>query len=227
MNIFDTGHILTAHFNLSYLDVANINLNERIYVHDSWWNINKIVDYDVNSRRLTKVELISSDKTINDFVPISTSVKVSANYFSEMNEAINQSNKLDGSRNTYGNNVTNVTNLGSSNVNQSKTHNSLVVGDNNKLDGGNIFINGNKNNVTGNNVTVLGLDGGTYTESGRTYTNTLIRVSNFVNAGRDEILNHFPDNKIVNIIDGGRDEVRPLGTHSIETNVDGGRDTVI
>jgi hypothetical protein len=89
------------------------------------------------------------------------------------------------------------------------------------------MVAGNGNFVNGDNINVFGLDGGTYEESNRTYTNVLVRVSNFIDAGRDIVLEEYPDNKVINIISAGRDEVRGLGSYSIETNVDGGRDIVI
>jgi len=55
----NTGKLLTAYFNLSPSDIEKMELNDKIRIDNSYWNINKIVDYDASSRRLTKVELIS------------------------------------------------------------------------------------------------------------------------------------------------------------------------
>lgn len=55
------GKMLTAMFDLSIADIANINLNDKIYTRNSWWNINRIIDFDANGNKLTKVELISID----------------------------------------------------------------------------------------------------------------------------------------------------------------------
>lgn len=226
MNIFDTGHILTAYFDLNYVDVANLELNERIYVYDSWWNINKIIDFQINNKMLTKVELISSDKTIGDFFPRNTSFQVTKRYSNEINAEVNRQNKEDNSQNTYGK-VTNVEVLGKGNVIQPYSTNVLTIGDNNQIDGNNTFVNGNNNYVAGDNINVIGLNGGYYDESNKTYTSTFVRVSNFISAGRDNVLNIYPDNKIINFIDAGRDEVRPLGTYSIETNIDAARNRII
>jgi hypothetical protein len=45
-----------------------MKLNDKIRIDNSWWNINKIIDYDANANKLTKVELISIDTEIN-FAP--------------------------------------------------------------------------------------------------------------------------------------------------------------
>jgi hypothetical protein len=61
LNQINTGRLLTAHFNLSELDIQKMELSDKIRIDNSWWNINKIVDYDANSNNLTKVELLSID----------------------------------------------------------------------------------------------------------------------------------------------------------------------
>jgi hypothetical protein len=45
-----------------------MKLNDKIRIDNSWWNINKIIDYDANAHKLTKVELISIDTEV-DFTP--------------------------------------------------------------------------------------------------------------------------------------------------------------
>jgi hypothetical protein len=45
-----------------------LKLNDKIRIDNSWWNINKVIDYDANARKLTRVELISIDNEIN-FTP--------------------------------------------------------------------------------------------------------------------------------------------------------------
>lgn len=57
----NNGKMLTAYFDLSPVDIFKMRLNDKIYVKGAWWHINKIIDYDVNSDSLTKVELISAD----------------------------------------------------------------------------------------------------------------------------------------------------------------------
>jgi hypothetical protein len=52
-------------FDLDEVDIQSLKLNDRIYIDNSWWNINKIQDYNANNNNLTKVELISVDSEID------------------------------------------------------------------------------------------------------------------------------------------------------------------
>lgn len=61
----DTGKMLTAEFDLRETDIATLKLNDKIRIDNSWWNINKVIDYDCNNPRLTKVELLSVDTEID------------------------------------------------------------------------------------------------------------------------------------------------------------------
>jgi hypothetical protein len=65
MSQLDTGKMLIAYFNLNEFDILSLNLNDKIKVNNTYWNINKIIDYDGNSRQLTKVELISIDTDLS------------------------------------------------------------------------------------------------------------------------------------------------------------------
>ncbi len=57
----NNGKLLTAKFNLSSVDIKKLKLNDKIRIDNSYWNINKVIDYDANSNNLTTVELISID----------------------------------------------------------------------------------------------------------------------------------------------------------------------
>jgi hypothetical protein len=52
-------------FDLDEVDIQSLKLNDKIYIDNSWWNINKIADYNANNNQLTKVELISIDTEID------------------------------------------------------------------------------------------------------------------------------------------------------------------
>lgn len=58
------GRIYTAYFDLNETDILNLNLNDKIWVNDCLYNINKVIDYDANEKRTTKVELITADSEI-------------------------------------------------------------------------------------------------------------------------------------------------------------------
>ena len=68
MGQINNGKMLTALFNLKEPDIQALKLNDKIRIDNSWWNINKVIDYDANANKLTKVELISIDTEIN-FTP--------------------------------------------------------------------------------------------------------------------------------------------------------------
>lgn len=61
----NSGRLLTAYFNLKGSDIARLRLNAKIRIDNSYWNINKIIDFDANKQELTKVELISLDEETN------------------------------------------------------------------------------------------------------------------------------------------------------------------
>ena len=71
MGQINNGKMLTAMFNLTESDIQKMKLNDKIRIDNSWWNINKVIDYDANANKLTKVELISVDNEIN-FMPFGT-----------------------------------------------------------------------------------------------------------------------------------------------------------
>ena len=68
MGQINKGKMLTAMFNLREDDIQRMKLNDKIRIDNSWWNINRVIDYDANDRKLTKVELISVDNEV-DFMP--------------------------------------------------------------------------------------------------------------------------------------------------------------
>jgi hypothetical protein len=64
----NNGKMLTAMFNLKDSDIQAMELNDKIRIDNSWWNINRVIDYDANANKLTQVELISVDNEVN-FMP--------------------------------------------------------------------------------------------------------------------------------------------------------------
>ena len=64
VNQINVGKMLIASFHLNEADVQTLKLNDKIRIDNSWWNINKVIDYNANDEVLTKVELISIDTEI-------------------------------------------------------------------------------------------------------------------------------------------------------------------
>ena len=71
VNQINVGKMLVAYFHLTEADIQTLKLNDKIRIDNSWWNINKVVDYDANAEVPTKVELISIDTEI-DLAPFVT-----------------------------------------------------------------------------------------------------------------------------------------------------------
>ena len=65
-NQINNGRMLTAYFDLDNEFISNLKLNYKIYLeqYESYWFINKIIDYNGNNHVPTKVELISADGDI-------------------------------------------------------------------------------------------------------------------------------------------------------------------
>ena len=59
------GKLLTAYFYLRETDIQYMELNDKIRIDNSWWSINKIIDYNANDSTPTKVELISLETEID------------------------------------------------------------------------------------------------------------------------------------------------------------------
>ena len=64
VNQINVGKMLTAYFDLNEADIQTLKLNDKIRIDNSWWNINKVSDYNANNYAPTKVELISVDSDI-------------------------------------------------------------------------------------------------------------------------------------------------------------------
>jgi hypothetical protein len=71
VNQINVGKMLTAYFDLDEADIQTLKLNDKIRIDNSWWNINKVSDYNANDYAPTKVELISVDSDI-DLAPFQT-----------------------------------------------------------------------------------------------------------------------------------------------------------
>ena len=67
------GKLLTAYFHLRETDIQYMELNDKIRIDNSWWSINKIIDYNANDSSPTKVELISLETEI-DLPPFSSPI---------------------------------------------------------------------------------------------------------------------------------------------------------
>jgi hypothetical protein len=77
INQINEGKMLTAFFRLTEADIHGLKLNDKIRIDNSWWNINKVIDYNANADTLTKVELISVDTEL-ELAPFITNTGATA-----------------------------------------------------------------------------------------------------------------------------------------------------
>jgi hypothetical protein len=140
VNQINVGRLLSASFYLNEADIQTLKLNDKIRIDNSWWNINKIMDYNANEDVLTKVELISVDTEI-DLADFKTRIV----------------RPFDPNISAHGNSGVYVDNTFNSNVNLSDG-NVVILGKGNTVTSGvNALIVGDNQNVveTGINTTNL------------------------------------------------------------------------
>ena len=142
VNQINVGNMLIASFYLRENDIQTFKPNDKIRIDNSWWNINKIIDYNANDETLTKVELISVDSDI-ELAPFQTTDSV---YIGDITSTISDTT------NSYTNRVQSNVNLSAGNFEVygkgnviGKNLNGIVVGDN---------LSVTENGVTTTNLTV-------------------------------------------------------------------------
>jgi hypothetical protein len=175
INQIETGKLLKGTFLLNENDISSLDLRSKVWIHDCYWNINKIIDYNPNGNGLTKVELISVDTGLK-FAPFSIDRTNSANTLTDIgiknNWATNYVSLRDTqSKNLYGTTVVDTPVFGSDNIIQPGTKSSMVLGDNNNYSGRLGFVSGDNNNIQGDNLYVFGASGQTFTGSSQAIFN--------------------------------------------------------
>lgn len=141
MSQINSGKLYIVYLDLTPHDIANLKLNDKIYLDRSYWNINKVIDYDANSNEPTKVELLSIDdelvlpkiKTRPNNLPSNSSSLVKP-FISNVLSDINGSLTVNSSS---GNVILN----GKGNIVDTVVSNAVVIGDNQLV---------NKNGITSN-----------------------------------------------------------------------------
>jgi len=167
VNQIETGKLLKGTFLLNEVDIHNLDLRSKVWVHDCYWNINRIIDYNPNGNGLTKVELISVDEGLK-FAPIIWNRNDIDNPVIDIgpknNWITNFVSWQDGqSKNEFGTTVVNTPVYGNNNIIQAGSQSSIIVGNNNNYSGKFGFVSGEENNVQGDNIYVFGGSGLTVT----------------------------------------------------------------
>ena len=198
--------VMTGLFYLEPTDINKLDFRDQIVIDNSYWRINKVMNYNPFKEGLTKVELIKikepvtfqkSERSLNSggylgkerMPSASTEIKTNGNKYPPFQ------GKVSGSDNNIGQSVTAFKVVGSRNT----------IGEGAK----NITIFGNDNEVAGGlyNVQLINTNGVTVTGSNTTYIN-----------GKQQ------DN--VEVLEGGLNEVRALNGGTNIFTVDGGEDIV-
>jgi hypothetical protein len=206
-DIFEKGYMMTAKFKLNYLDISELNMNERIFINNHWWNINRIIDFDLNSNSLTEVELISAEATNGEFIA-NNNLFIAKRLMSDtVNSWSNLTDKSNKMANTSRTEV-----YGRSNKIDDST-NSIVIGDFNYVRNKNGLVIGQSNIVNGSGIIALGSFNKTLTGNNKVYVNGLVEMVDLIDAGRNRVSSPFGQTTI-NLIDGGTDTILDYGSHS-------------
>ena len=153
-NQITEGKLITSSFYLNETDIAFIkdNLNTRIFIKDSYYVINKVIDYKPLENGLTKVELLQIDKGTT-FEPTIGAPTVNVT-------AIDQIISVEGTGLTTGSSRSNITN-------RSLSANSSIVGSNNIVGANSVaIVNGNNNVVSGDSVGISVTGSNNFVSSG-------------------------------------------------------------
>jgi hypothetical protein len=174
VNQINRGKMLSAYFDLDEDDIQTLRLNDKIRIDNSWWNINRIQDYNANSRTLTKVELLSIDDELSlpkfkSPRPITIgNIRVPVRFIVEQFYRNNNVNLSEGSVIVKG--IGNVVNEGREGFVQGD-YKVITTSGYNGLDGGENFANtdltftGNRSHDTDGNDLLITTDGGVGAES--------------------------------------------------------------
>jgi len=136
LNQINTGKMLTAYFYLTENDIQSIKMNDKIRIFDDWYNINKVIDYNVNVPMLTKVELITVDEDIQlvPFKPLKPIIPAP-----NTGGVINVLNGHFYDNNNVISAFSDVTVKGINNV-VSGGHKAVIVGDNKNVESSGMFV---------------------------------------------------------------------------------------
>ena len=153
-NQISEGKLVTSSFYLNETDIAFIkdNLNTRLFIKDSYYVINKVIDYKPLEDGLTKVELLKIEKGVT-FEPTIGSPTIN---FTTIDQVIS----IEGNGLTTGPSRSNITN-------RSLSANSSIVGSNNTVGANSVaIVNGNDNVVSGDSVGISVTGSNNFVSSG-------------------------------------------------------------
>ena len=226
----DQGKLLTAYFMLDEGDISTLKLNDNIRIDNSWWNINKIVDYNANAKVPTKVELISADTGLK--LPRVAKAAFPVTFGRPVDQFITPTEGMVGPDPiitlTPSDQITEINREESlkrlsylNGWNQSGV--GIVIGKNNILpDRFQGIVIGNNTNASA----IPGLYVGDYslTSNGLLVRTNKVGVNGIIDGGTDVVLPYDKTNE-ADLIDGGEDSVRKFGGGTAGGFIIDGRDT--
>ena len=181
INQISNGRLITSKFLLKETDINFIkdNLNARIFIKDSYYVINKIIDYKPLEEGLTTVELSRIEKG-STFTPTTTPPPLTVPTFSALADASNThvSNNSGPFKSNVSNRSASPNSVIAGNDNYIGPDTTAIVNGNSNIIGGGstgITVTGSDNIVQGGltNVTIVG-DGVTVTESNTSVINDVV-----------------------------------------------------
>jgi hypothetical protein len=241
-----TSRIITANFYLDAFDIADFRFNDNIFILNQYYKVNKILNYDPTREGLVKVELI---KTLYITVPrrfsrwsqfwniqgnigpaVTGPVKPQGGVLGGISGAVGTGTTIKGNKQLV---------IGA--ANEVYTPKSAVLGDNNVVASEKSYVFGDANYIQGDNKNVMVIGDGNIIRPGVTNTfvfgnnqdvadsNSFVvnmsqlTVADVVDASRNEVLNPFPDTKLINYVSGSRNAVRELAGDDLVNYLSGGR----
>jgi len=197
--------MLTAYLYLEPLDIHKLDFRDQIVIDNSYWRINRIMDYNPFSEGLTKVELIkviTKEPLKFESTPIGGGGGVAKPIRPITKRSLKNGNSLP----LFGGVV-----RGTDNTIEDGVTSFMVQGNRNRIKKGSedITISGDDNTVEGGlrSVRLINTNGVTVTESNVTFVNNRQQESS-------------------EVLDGGLDTVRRIGGGSNIFTVDGGLNIV-
>lgn len=201
--------MFTGHFYLDSVDINQLDFRDQIIIDNSYWRINKVMNYNPFKDGLSKVELIK----VIDITPLQTET-VGVGTTGTITNGFKKVKLPQLKKQLAGGNMGNVfigNVYGSNNLIAPSVSSYYVQGNNNVIGEGstNITIQGNDNFVQSglHNVALINTNGATVLTSNTTYVNGVQQSGG-------------------QVIDGGLNEVRALTASSTVFIVDGGLNIV-
>lgn len=241
------SRIITARFYLTAADIADFRFSDTIYIKNQYFKVNKITNYDPTKDALTTVELIKSGldniiiKRISDTNPTNNPIEIPGDAIdivergqqpfltslSNNTNMIKRPNSIVGGNdnNVYGESV-----LVMGDENRVSSDRNFVLGSGNDINFSSrgVLVVGDRNSITSGvaNSIIFGSDTQVVNSNTLQINQKFIVTSNYISAGRDEVLNMYFDNKPVNYISASRDSVREFGSQDPVSYIISGRDSV-